>query len=261
MSEDPLLLNKLWWDESAIDHFERTYDLHLLRDGGETLFPIESAELPADLSGLRICHLQCHIGPDTLSLARRGAEVVGLDFSPEAVTRATRLAGEVGLAERATFVESTVQAARAALDGDFDAVFVTWGALLWLPDMDEWAGIVASLLRPGGWLYLAESHPYAVGVAYPDQPYDGAAPVRIDEPGDYKDPTAERVNTVTIEYAHGLGEIVTALVGAGLRLDWLHEHDSLPWPLSPDLVPGDDRMYRKEGSALPLAFSLRATRT
>lgn len=258
--DDALALNKRWWDESAIDHFDRTYDLATVREGGESLYSIEAEELPADLSGLRICHLQCHIGPDTLSLARRGAEVVGLDFSSEAVTRARQLAEECGLADRATFVEALVQDARAALDGDFDAVFVTWGALLWLPDVDEWAGIVASLLRPGGWLYLAESHPYAVGVAYPEQPYDGATPIRIDEPGDYKDPSAVRTNTVTVEYAHGLGEIVTALLGAGLQLDWLHEHDGLPWPLSPDLVPGTDGLYRKPGSFLPLAFSLRATR-
>lgn len=258
--EDPLDLNRRWWDESAIDHFERTYDLHLLRDGGETLYPIESVELPADLSGLRICHLQCHIGPDSLSLARRGADVVGVDFSPEAVARATQLAAEVGLADRTTFVESTVQDARRALDGAFDAVFVTWGALVWLPDMDEWAGIVHSLLRPGGWLYLAEHHPYAVGVAYPEQPYGGGAAVRIDEPGDYKDPAAERAHTVTIEYAHGLGDIVTALTAAGLRIDWLHEHLGLPWPLSKDLVLGDARLYRRPDSFVPLSLSLHATR-
>ena len=261
MADDPIELNRRWWDESAVDHFERTYELHLVRDGGESLYPIEAAELPADLTGQRLCHLQCHIGPDTLSRARRGAEVVGLDFSPEAVDRATRLAVEVGLAGRVTFVESTVQRARRALDGHFDGVFTTWGALTWLPDMDEWAGIVASLLRPGGWLYVADSHPYALSVAFDDVPYGGATVHRVDEDGDYMDRAAARTNTVTVEHSHGLGEIVTAVVGAGLRLDWLHEHPALPWPVGAAAVRGDDRLYRLPGSTLPLAFSLRATRS
>ncbi|MCU1376412.1 MAG: Methyltransferase type 12 [Actinomycetia bacterium] len=260
MAEDPIELNRLWWDEAAIDHFDRTYDLGRLRQGGETLYPIEASELPADLSGQRICHLQCHIGPDTLSLARRGAEVVGLDFSPEAVTRATALAAELGLADRATFVESTVQAARTALTGAFDGVFVTWGALVWLPDVDEWAGIVASLLRPGGWLYLAESHPYAMTVAYPEVPYGGGATSRWDEQGDYMDQALVRTHTVTHEYSHGLGEVVSAVIGAGLRLDWLHEHDGLTWHLDDTVVEGDDRLHRRPGSTLPLSFSLRATK-
>jgi SAM-dependent methyltransferase len=260
MAEDPIELNRRWWDEAAIDHFERTYDLGLLRGGGSTLYPIEAAELPTDLSGQRLCHLQCHIGPDTLSLARRGAEVVGLDFSPEAVSRATALAAEVGLADRATFVESTVQAARTALTGEFDGVFTTWGTLVWLPDIAEWAGIVASLLGPDGWLYLADSHPYAITVAYPEVPYGDGAVTRFDEDGDYMDATLVRTHTVTHEYSHGLGDLVSAVTGAGLRLDWLHEHDGIPWQLGEPVVLGDDRLYRRPESTLPLSFSLRATK-
>ncbi|MCU1487047.1 MAG: putative SAM-dependent methyltransferase [Actinomycetia bacterium] len=258
MADERIEVNRAWWDEAAVDHFERTYDLGLLRAGGSTLHPIEAAELPADLSGQRVCHLQCHIGPDTLSLARRGAEVVGLDFSPEAIARARSLAVELGIA--ATFVESTVQDARAALDGDFDGVFATWGALVWLPDLDEWAGIVASLLRPGGWLYLAEGHPYALSLAYPELPYGGSQHVTFDEQGDYMDSSVVRTNTITHEYSHGLGEIATAVAGAGLHLDWLHEHDGLTWAMASTLERGDDGLYRRPGSDLPLSFSLRATK-
>lgn len=110
--DDPLEVNRRWWDEATVDHFVRTYDLSGLRAGGEHLYPVEAGELPADLGGLRICHLQCHIGTDSISLARRGAEVVGLDFAPEAVARAPQLAGELGV--DATFVESSVQDARQA---------------------------------------------------------------------------------------------------------------------------------------------------
>ena len=92
MPEDYLEVNRKWWDESAISHHERTYDLGPLRAGGHVLYDIEAGELP-DLTGLRICHLQCHIGSDSLSLVRLGAEhVVGVDFSPEAIARATSLA-------------------------------------------------------------------------------------------------------------------------------------------------------------------------
>ncbi|MCU1379924.1 MAG: hypothetical protein JWN29_2907 [Acidimicrobiales bacterium] len=266
MAEDPIAVNKLWWNESAIDHHERTYDLAPLREGGDVLYTIEAGEL-GDLTGLRVCHLQCHIGQDTLSLLRRGAaQVVGLDFSGEAVERATRLAVELGLDDRATFVESTVQDARRALDGEFDLVFVSWGALLWLPDMEEWAGVVASLLRPGGSLYLAESHPFAVAFERAEgrfverYPYGGGAAVRLDEQGDYKDPEAVRRHTVTIEYSHGLDDIIGAVIGAGLRLDFLHEHQALPWKAYEDLVLGDDRLYRLPGSTLPLSFSLGATK-
>jgi SAM-dependent methyltransferase len=257
VSDDPIAVNRARWDESAIDHFERTYDLSLIR-AGSSLFPIEASELPADLTGQRVCHLQCHIGPDTLSLANRGAEVVGVDFSHEAVVRARQLADELGIP--ATFVESTVADARAAVDGDFDGVFTTWGTVGWLPDLDGWAAVVASLLKPGGWLYLADSHPYAAALAYPEDPYGGSQHMVTDAPGDYMDPDWVPVHTVCHEYSHGLGDIVTAIAGAGIRVDWLHEHDAVVWQLSPDLVVDDQRLWRRPGSDRPLSFSLRGTR-
>src|SRR5205807_1581296 len=111
-----------------------------------------------DLSGLRGVHLQCHIGTDTLSLARLGAHMRGLDFSPAALTEARRLARATGT--DIDYVESDVYDARAALGADeFDFVFTGIGALCWLPDVRRWAGVVASLLRPGGRLFLREGHP------------------------------------------------------------------------------------------------------
>lgn len=256
--DDPLELNRRWWDEAAVDHFERTYDLSALRAGGSHLYAIEAGELPEDLTGLRICHLQCHLGTDTISLARRGAEVVGVDFSPEAVSRARRLAAELGVA--ATFVESSVQDARHALDGDFDVVFTTWGTVVWLPSLAGWAAVVTALLRPGGWCYLADTHPYAAALAFPEEPYGGGTPFRVESEGTYMDRDAAREHTATVEHSHGLGEIVSALTGAGLRLEWLHEHDALPYDLG-GLTLGDDRLWRRPGSDRPLSFSLRATRS
>ena len=124
--------------------------------GEDTLFPIEASEL-GDVSGKRLAHLQCHIGVDTLSLARRGALATGLDFSSVAVQSAQRLAAETKLP--AHFVRADVYDAASAMQGPFDIVYVTWGSLNWLPGIWRWARVVAELLSPGGFLYLAEQHP------------------------------------------------------------------------------------------------------
>jgi len=155
--------NRASWDERVGVHIgPGGYDLSDLRAGRGKLNAIEEAELPP-VEGKRILHLQCHFGRDSLTLAQRGAEVVGLDFSAPAIEVARNLAGELGLAERASFVHAdlyeTVQA--VPIPHSFDMVFVTWGAICWLPDITRWAQIVAAMLSPGGLLYLAEGHPTA----------------------------------------------------------------------------------------------------
>ncbi len=153
---DPIAVNRLNWDERATIHARDTtgdYMLARFRAGEDALIEIEAAEL-GDVAGKRILHLQCHIGRDTLCLARRGATVTGLDFSPEALTVARQLAHETGLA--ATFVEGTVDDAPRLTPGPFDMVYSTWGTICWLPDMRSWARVIASVLAPGGELYFAD---------------------------------------------------------------------------------------------------------
>jgi SAM-dependent methyltransferase len=205
---------------------------------------------------------------DSITWARAGAEVVGLDFSPDAVATATRLARDVGVADRATFVEASVYDAREVLDGSFDIVYVTWGALIWLPDVERWAAVVASLLAPGGFLYLAEAHPFA-GCLHPIEgepgrlhqldPYGDSTQMEWDEPGTYADPDAPTENTRSFEWAHGLGQIVSAVASAGLRLDFLHERPELVWQMWPTMEQGDDGCWRQPGTTFPLSFSLKAT--
>lgn len=264
---DHLDVNRALWDERVPIHVgTELYDVPGFLAGRDTIEPMEDAEL-GDLTGLRVAHLQCHFGMDTLSLARRGATVVGLDFSEPAIAQARALAEQAGIAG-ATFVHGTVESARELLEDEFDLVYTTWGVLIWLPDLDGWARTVASLLRPGGWLYLAEGHPYAwmlkpVGDGRFEQeaiPYGGGARVEWDEPGTYADEAAPTEHTKSVEFQHGLGEIVTAVATAGLRIDFLHEHDAVPWRMWDGMVQGDDRLYRLPGSSLPVAYSLRATR-
>ena len=267
--------NRAMWDESVPVHLRSAfYDLAALRDGSARLYPIEEAELGA-VRGLRVLHLQCHFGRDSLVLARRGADVTGLDFSPAAIAAARDLARELDLAARARFVEADLYDAPEAVDhpGGFDLVFVSWGALLWLHDIRRWAAIVARFLKPGGRLYLAEGHPFATlfesgpgradgGLPRCAAPYFHAGPIRDDDPADYADPAATLVTPATYVFHHPLGDIVTALVDSGLMLEYLREHDAVPWRMMDGLRAGPDRMYRwPDQPWLPLAFSLSARRT
>jgi SAM-dependent methyltransferase len=267
-------LNRANWDERVPIHTgAKAYDLSALRDGRGTLHAIEEAEL-GDVKGLRVLHLQCHFGRDTLTLAQRGAEVVGVDFSAPAVSVARQLAGELGLEGRARFVESDVYAAPAALAEahSFDLVYVTWGAICWLPDMRRWAQVVAHFLKPGGRLYLAEGHPAAYvlddDAPLPDgmpgffAPYFGREPLVLDDERDYADEHARLANKRTVQWLHPLSETVGSIIAAGLSLDWLHEHDRVPWRMFRTLERDAAGMYHWPRQPwLPLAFSLMATRT
>lgn len=272
-NEDWRAVNRANWDERVAIHLAaESYDLAALRSGHGRLHPIEEAELPS-LEARRVLHLQCHFGRDTLTLAQRGAEVVGLDFSAPAIRAATALAQELGLAGRARFVQSDLYDAPAAIHepGAFDLVFVTWGAINWLPDIRRWAEIVAFFLKPGGVLYLAEGHPVALVLddaaprqgSYPGWfvPYFDRNPCVFDDPSDYADPAARLTNARTYSWMHPLGEIVTSILAAGMILRWLHEHDRVPWRMFEMLVEDEEAMYRWPNEPwLPLAFSLCAER-
>ena len=273
--EDWRVANRATWDERVGIHLEAdAYDLTPLRQGRAALHPIEEAEL-GDVAGLKIAHLQCHFGRDSLTLAQKGASVVGLDFSGAAIAEARRLADELGLADRARFVEADLYDAPSALatEAPFDIVFITWGAIGWLPDLTGWAEIVADLLAPGARLYLAEGHPFAMvfdtdeagddGAGRPRwcAPYLDFAMWKDEAPADYTGDFPALEAGHEYWWDHQLGSILTALAAAGLRLDWLREHDAVPWPMFSVLVAGQDGMYRwPDKRWLPLAFSLSATK-
>lgn len=267
--------NRVNWDERVAVHLQ-AYSLGALRAGRGTLNAIEEVELGA-VAGLRVLHLQCHFGHDTLALAQRGAEVVGLDFSPAAIAAARRLTDELGLAARVRFVEADLYDAPNAIPepGAFDLVYVTWGALPWLPDVAGWAKVVAHFLKPGGTLYHAEGHPAALvfddetpcGDGRPGYfvPYFQREALIQDDPRDYADPDARLRNTRTHQFMHPLAEVVMALLRAGLTLEFLHEHATAAWRMFSCLVEdggdGQWRQYRwPDKPWLPLSYSLRARR-
>jgi SAM-dependent methyltransferase len=265
--------NRANWDERVRVHLgPHGYNLTALRAGSGRLNGIEEAELPP-IAGKRVVHLQCHFGADSLNLAQRGAEVVGLDFSQPAIAAARSLASELGLCGRARFVCADLYDALQAIPQphEFDLAFVTWGAICWLPDIARWAAIVAALLRPGGSLYLAEGHPTAYvfddaaraadGMPGLFVPYFTREPVIEIDGGDYIDREAKLENAVTYNWMHPIGEIVTSLIESRMTLDWLHEHDAVPWRMFEILVKDPTGLYRwPDKPWLPLAFSLAATR-
>lgn len=258
--------NRARWDESVAHHVaSELYDLDGFRAGRDDIRPFEPGEI-GPVAGRDLVHLQCHIGTDTLSWARHGARVVGLDFAPAAVEVARQLAADCDL--DAEFVCADVHDAPAALDGrTFDIVYTGIGALNWLADLDRWAGVVARLLRPGGVLYLVEIHPIVAGVVESGgrtiaEDILEAHYARWDEPGGtYAAPDATLENTVSFERVHAISEVLSAVLEAGLTVELFHEQSftNAPWPW---MVRGDDGYYRlPEGwPKYPLTYSLRARR-
>lgn len=265
-------VNRRVWDERAPAHAASAdYGVDAFRTDPEHLSDVVRFDLPrlGDVRGLRGVHLQCHLGTDTLSLARLGARMTGLDFSGESVARAQALSDEVGAG--VDYVEADVYAAADVLPaGEFDFVFTGIGALCWLPSVDRWAGVVARLLKPGGWLFIREGHPVlwaletVEGRLALEYPYvERAEPTVFDEPGTYVETDAEFEHTVTKEWNHGLGETVTALLDHGLRLDLLVEHDSVPWDPFPghfEPVGGGEFRLRDRPWRLPHTYTVRATK-
>lgn len=267
--------NRANWDDRAALHASDPtgmYGIDAVLAGRSCLHPVDRAGI-GDVRGLRIAHLQCHIGLDTLSLAHLGGEPVGLDFSAQAVAAARDFAARAGRPDVA-FVEADVYAARAALSGLFDLVYVTWGAINWLPDIGRWATVVASLLKPGGRLFLAETHPSALVLDEVDgrlgPRFDWltpqGAPIATDESTSYTGDPRPIAHTRNYEWIHPLSAIVNGLLAAGLRLARLDEYETLPYRLYPSMVPADRdedgriMTFRLPDGAVrfPLSFSLTA---
>jgi SAM-dependent methyltransferase len=262
--------NRRNWDERVAVHLaDRTgfYAVERFRRGGDTLMPIEAGEI-GDVGGKRLLHLQCHFGLDTLSLARRGAAVTGLDFSAPAIETARKLADETGLAAR--FVHANVYDAPVALPEPFDIVFSSWGAICWLHDIRRWAAVVAQLLAPGAFLYLADHHPCAI-VLEPEggrlywrdswrSPPD--APIGYDAPTTYTGDDTVFAHARAYNWNHPLSDILCALIDHGLRVDFLHEHETVPWRMFPMMTAIGDGMYRLPDGypRIPLSFSLKASK-
>ncbi|MDX6295002.1 MAG: hypothetical protein QOH50_4077 [Kribbellaceae bacterium] len=249
--DDYRTLNRAGWDERAPAHAASPdYGFERLVTDPEFLSDVVRFDLPrlGDVSGLRGVHLQCHIGTDTISLARLGARMSGLDFSPAAIEQAETLAARTGV-EVDFHVADVYDAVEVLGEASYDLVFTGIGALCWLPSIELWAQTVAGLLRPGGRLFIREGHPMLWSLAEPrpdgvlsvDLPYfEMVEPQVWTDGGTYVETDVEFTQNVTMEWNHGLGETVTALLNAGLDLTALVEHDSVPWEALPGQMTKDN---------------------
>jgi SAM-dependent methyltransferase len=271
MSDEDLELNRMRWDALAAVHGQdAVYDSEALIAGRRDLRGAEAAavaQAAPDLRGRDVVHIQCHIGFDSIALARRGARVTGVDFSGTALAKAADLAVRCGV--DIEWVRADAAALPDSLHGRFDLAYATIGAICWIEDIGAWMRCAAATLRPGGRLVLVEIHPlYAMVKAAGeplrlDFPYAFDGPRRFDEPGSYADPNAPVEATAEVVWAHSLGEVVNAAIAAGLRIDALHEHMETDLdPRGNVLPPGQDGRYRLEvsGERLPVLFTLIATR-
>jgi SAM-dependent methyltransferase len=268
--DDYRAINLRNW-ESRVPIHEVGYRLNRYLADPEHLSDVVRFDLPrlGDVAGIDAVHLQCHLGTDTLSLARLGARLTGLDFSPAALEVARRLARDTGT--DIEYVEADVYDAVEVLGaGRFDLVFTGVGALCWLPSVARWAAVVSQLLRPGGRLFLREGHPMLWSLCEPREdelvvvefPYfETPTGTKFVETETYVEHEGEVASPDTIAFNHGLGEIITAMTEAGLELTAFEEHRSVPWnPLGTAMValPNGEFELRERPERLAASYTLQA---
>ncbi len=271
MSTESYADNERWWDERAAFHLDtpmyREF-VERLRDGHDALLPFDNRVL-GDVDGLDVLHLQCHVGTDTLSLARRGARVTGVDFSEASLQQARGLAADLGI--EASFVHGNAIDLPVSLQGPFDLVYTSYGVLCWLDDLMPWAAGIASRLRPGGRLVVIDCHPLwrsradkplvdgGVLLRYPYLPQRAA--MRFDDAGSYASPTQKTEHDTNHDWSHGIGAMFGAVRRAGLSIDRFEEHPEGYYQATPTMTRGSDRLWRLPEplhGQFPLTFTLVA---
>jgi SAM-dependent methyltransferase len=265
--DEYLKANQKLWDEWTGEHEKSPfYDVEGFKAGKERLKSIELEEV-GDVRSRKLLHLQCHFGLDTLAWARRGASVTGVDLSTESIALAESLSRELKLP--ATFVCADILTLPEHLQDQFDIVFTSYGILHWLRDLNRWAQVISYFLKPGGFFYIVEDHPFMrVFSSDPEQgikadnPYFFSEdPYRAETAGSYATNFEGEKRTYYM-WDHSLGEVINALIGAGLHIEFLHEFPFALRAKFPTMVRSDDGYWRftREHNMIPLLFSLKATK-
>lgn len=258
---DYLKLNQEQWDQRTKAHLtSEFYDVAGWLAGKDSLKAPELALLPENLSGLKILHLQCHFGQDTLSLARRGAHVTGVDISPAAITAARDLAKKAGL--EATFINVDLYSLPNHLNDTFDIVFTSYGTITWLPDLNRWADLIQQFLKPGGQLVFAEFHNMAylwnedrTAIKYP---YFNPEPIVEAITTSYTD-NSGGIQGTEVNWDHPISSVITSLINAGLTLRSFREYDYSPYNCFEDMVPAPTPGHwhlRQMPGLIPMVYTL-----
>lgn len=261
--------NRKLWDELTIIHVESPfYDVPGFKAGKLSINSIEQEEV-GDVNGKTLLHLQCHFGLDTLSWARLGAKVVGVDFSSKAIGFAQTLAHETGLNESKFICAEVSELCHYLPESEaYDIVFTSYGALCWLPDLSLWIDSFIRFLKPGGMFYIVDYHPLltifdnnqsAKELRVVRPYYYSPVPTITNPDSSYAERSAH-VKNAAYEWHHTLGEIVTALCRAGLKIEFLHEFPVCNFQFLPSMIQDNDGLWHSEGDFIPLIFSLKASR-
>ena len=257
--------NKETWNKKVALHAKSAmYDVESFKKGKSSLNKYELDELK-DVKGKSMLHLQCHFGQDTLSWSRLGAKCTGVDISDEGINLAISLNKELGY--DAKFVCCNVYDINNYISDKFDIIFTSYGVVGWLPDLTKWANLISSRLIKGGTFYMVEFHPivwmfdYLEGKPLLKYPYLNKDVIYEEYEGTYADKDAKIISK---EYGwnHGLGEVVSSLIAAGLKIEFLHEFEESPYNVFPELKETKSGMYKlQEGKDLfPLVYSIKATK-
>jgi len=252
-----------WNQMAGIHAASREYRLAEFKAGENVLKPIELREV-GEVRGKSLLHLQCHFGLDTMSWARLGASVTGVDFSDRAIELARSISGELKIPAR--FLQANIYDAPDVLHEQFDIVFTSYGALCWLPDIKRWAEIAANFVKPGGFFYIAEFHPVTLmndnraGTTKLEQEISYFHTAMLEDPPgpDYSDPS--KTVSETRQWMYRIGDVVSAIAATGLRIEFLHEFAECSYPHFPFMQQGADGMWHIEGDPIPTIFSIKATK-
>ncbi|HIF79859.1 MAG TPA: class I SAM-dependent methyltransferase [Gammaproteobacteria bacterium] len=274
---DYIQTNRANWDERVDIHLRDDagfYRVEAFLNGEDVRPDIDRKEMH-EFAGIDVLHLQCHFGLDTLSVARQAKSVVGVDFSPKAITAARDLAKRVGLTDRAEFVLSDLYATPMQVNRQFDLVFSTWGTTIWLPDIWRWGEVFAGFVKPGGRAYFADFHPTIAildevgGSLVPKYSWRTPSdqPEVFEEDITYTGAHSKLKNKKTVEWIHPVSDHLNALLNQGLQLEYLHEHEVIPCKFFQCLEavsnPTSGAVYYrmpKGGVQLPLAYSMMLSR-
>lgn len=263
MDKELIENQKLWNEWTDINARSELYNLEAFKQGQNKLDPVIRAEV-GDVAGKRLLHLQCHFGLDSLSWARLGAQVTAADFSPRAIALAESLSSELQIPAR--FICCDIYDLPSRLTEQFDVVFASYGVLTWLPDLHQWMRNAAGFVKPGGFLYLSDGHPFTwvfdddnidAGLRYP---YFHRGASAWTEQGSYADRSASLETTTCYQWQHTLGEIVSEVCDSGLRLEYLHEFGHGFFEAYPSMKKGEDGFWHHPDGddKLPMVFSLKA---
>ncbi|MEM9261515.1 MAG: class I SAM-dependent methyltransferase [Bacteroidota bacterium] len=260
---DYATINRKFWNHRAKEHFDsKFYDNPSFINGRNSLNAIERTILGKDLSGQSALHLMCHFGQDTLSLARLGAKVTGIDLSNVAVDKARELAAQVEV--DATFVVGDVLKIDEVLTEQYDLIFSSYGTIGWLPNLIRWGQLIAQFLKPGGRFVFAEFHPvvwmFDDDFTYFQYPYFNRQGYVEESQGSYAAPEDQHQHE-SAYWNHGLAETMQALITAGLRITHFSEYDYSPYDCFAKTVPIPGG-YQIKGLAgkLPMVFALEAVK-